>query len=104
MLGHCPSGMTGTNLEFLSIGEYSVYRAWELGFGKNGRHVMRKQATNFTLTNVHFIVLEKIPEFEEFMKRNYPPNFKYQDFGPQFTAEFYNATQWVEIFKKAGAR
>ena len=38
------------------------------------------------------------------MEKNYPPNFSYQDFGTQFTAEFYNATEWVELFKKAGAR
>lgn len=44
------------------------------------------------------------PSIIEFMKRNYPPDFSYQDFGPQFTAEFFNATKWTELFKKAGAR
>ncbi|XP_033221423.1 alpha-L-fucosidase-like isoform X2 [Belonocnema kinseyi] len=40
----------------------------------------------------------------EFMKKNYPPNFTYQDFAKDFTAEFFNATQWSEIFKASGAK
>lgn len=38
------------------------------------------------------------------MKRNYKPGFTYQDFAKDFTAEFYNATEWVEIIKKSGAK
>jgi alpha-L-fucosidase len=38
------------------------------------------------------------------MEKNYRPGFSYQDFAPQFTAEFYNATEWVELFKRSGAR
>ena len=40
----------------------------------------------------------------EFMKENYPPKFTYQDFGPLFTAQFYNPTEWVDLFVKAGAK
>ncbi len=40
----------------------------------------------------------------DFMKNNYNPNFAYADFGPQFTAEFYNATEWAEVFKASGAQ
>lgn len=40
----------------------------------------------------------------EFMQDNYPPDFSYPDFANQFTAEFYNATQWAQLFQDAGAR
>lgn len=39
-----------------------------------------------------------------FMKRNYKPGFSYQDFGPQFTAEFFNPNQWADILASSGAR
>ncbi|KAM6185239.1 plasma alpha-L-fucosidase [Rhynchocyon petersi] len=44
------------------------------------------------------------PEYVEFMKRNYPPDFKYEDFGPQFTAQFFNASQWADILQASGAK
>ncbi|XP_076999472.1 plasma alpha-L-fucosidase [Tamandua tetradactyla] len=47
---------------------------------------------------------EKRPQFVEFMKNNYPPGFKYEDFGPLFTATFFNATQWADIFQASGAK
>ncbi|XP_022692539.1 alpha-L-fucosidase-like [Varroa jacobsoni] len=40
----------------------------------------------------------------KFMQDNYPPGFKYADFATYFTAEFYNASQWAELFKNAGAK
>lgn len=40
----------------------------------------------------------------EFMQENYPPDFSYPDFAKQFTAEFYNATQWAQLFQEAGAK
>lgn len=43
-------------------------------------------------------------EYVEFMKKNYPPNFTYQDFAPQFTAEFYDPDEWASIFNASGAR
>ena len=33
------------------------------------------------------------------MNKNYPPNFSYADFASQFTAEFFDADQWAQIFK-----
>ncbi|XP_076450084.1 alpha-L-fucosidase-like [Babylonia areolata] len=39
-----------------------------------------------------------------FMKQNYPPDFTYADFAPQFTAEFFNPREWAQIFKASGAR
>jgi alpha-L-fucosidase len=38
------------------------------------------------------------------MEANYPPGFSYQDFGPEFRAEFYNPEEWAEIFEAAGAK
>jgi len=38
------------------------------------------------------------------MKNNYPPDFTYADFAPQFKAEFFNPDKWVDIFKAAGAK
>ena len=38
------------------------------------------------------------------MKKQYYPDFNYQHFARQFTAEFFNATQWSEIFQASGAK
>ncbi|KAK8378851.1 hypothetical protein O3P69_009521 [Scylla paramamosain] len=46
----------------------------------------------------------KSQKYVDFMKKNYPPNFSYQDFGPQFTAEFYDPKEWAELFNASGAR
>ena len=46
----------------------------------------------------------KKKEFVEFMEKNYPPNFTYQDFAPMFTAEFYDPDHWADVFQAAGAR
>ncbi|XP_031826221.1 alpha-L-fucosidase [Nomia melanderi] len=43
-------------------------------------------------------------KYHDFMKERYPPNFTYQDFARDFTAEFFNATQWSEIFQASGAK
>jgi alpha-L-fucosidase len=38
------------------------------------------------------------------MKGNYRPDFTYADFAPQFTAEFFDADEWADIFNKSGAK
>ncbi|KAL1500926.1 hypothetical protein ABEB36_006345 [Hypothenemus hampei] len=43
-------------------------------------------------------------EVENFIKANYPPGFTYQEFANQLTGEFFNATQWAELFKRSGAK
>lgn len=40
----------------------------------------------------------------EYMKKNFKPNFTYQEFAPQFTAEFFDPNYWVEVFKASGAK
>ncbi|CAB1459350.1 unnamed protein product [Pleuronectes platessa] len=40
----------------------------------------------------------------QFMKRNYPPDFKYADFANKFHAEFFDPNEWADIFKASGAR
>lgn len=47
---------------------------------------------------------EERPEFVNFMKNNYPPDFKYEDFAPLFTAKFFNANQWADILQASGAK
>lgn len=44
------------------------------------------------------------PEYVEFMKKNYPPNFEYADFAPMFQAKFFDAEFWAELLSKSGAR
>ena len=38
------------------------------------------------------------------MEKNYKPNMTYQDFGPMFTAEFYNPDKWADLFNASGAQ
>ncbi|CAL4115880.1 unnamed protein product, partial [Meganyctiphanes norvegica] len=40
----------------------------------------------------------------EFMKDNYPPDFTYQDFAPQLTAEFFDPVHWAQTFEASGAK
>ncbi|KAB7494361.1 Alpha-L-fucosidase [Armadillidium nasatum] len=47
---------------------------------------------------------DQSPSYVDFMKKNYRPGFKYQDFAPMFTAEFYNPEEWADIFNASGAR
>lgn len=46
----------------------------------------------------------KLEPYVSFMSKNYPPGFRYEDFGPQFTAEFYDPQQWANILKESGAK
>ena len=47
---------------------------------------------------------EGLPQYEQFMRDNYPPGFSYADFGPQFTARFFNPDSWADLFQAAGAK
>jgi len=39
-----------------------------------------------------------------YVNKNYRPGWTYVDFAKDFTAEFYDATQWATLFEKAGAK
>nr|XP_060609471.1 plasma alpha-L-fucosidase isoform X1 [Anolis sagrei ordinatus] len=47
---------------------------------------------------------EKREAYVTFMTKNYRPGFTYEDFGPLFTAEFFDANQWADILSASGAR
>lgn len=38
------------------------------------------------------------------MNKNYRPNFTYQEFAKDFTAEFFDPNEWVDLFKASGAK
>ena len=38
------------------------------------------------------------------MNANYPPNFTYHEFGREFSARFFNASQWTDIVAASGAK
>jgi alpha-L-fucosidase len=40
----------------------------------------------------------------QFMQKNYPPDFTYADFAPEFKAEFYNPDDWADLFQASGAK
>jgi len=46
----------------------------------------------------------KDKDVQDFMAQNYKPGFTYGDFAKQFTAEFYEPAQWVQMFKDSGAK
>jgi len=43
-------------------------------------------------------------EVTRYMRDHFPPDWTYQQFGPQFTAEFFNATAWAELVAASGAK
>ncbi|XP_013182466.1 PREDICTED: tissue alpha-L-fucosidase-like isoform X1 [Papilio xuthus] len=43
-------------------------------------------------------------KISKFMKEHYPPDFTYQDFAPMFKAEFFDPSEWADLFLKSGAR
>lgn len=42
--------------------------------------------------------------YDEFMNKNYRPDFTYADFAKDFTTELFDPTEWASIFNKSGAR
>ena len=47
---------------------------------------------------------DKNKGYIDFMAKNYPPQFTYGDFASKFRAEFYNPSDWADIFAAAGAK
>ncbi|XP_067100016.1 plasma alpha-L-fucosidase-like [Osmerus mordax] len=52
----------------------------------------------------YYLQKQKLQPYVDFMKNNYPPDFQYQDFAPQFTAEFFDPKEWTDIFASSGAK
>ncbi|KAH9644069.1 hypothetical protein HF086_009782, partial [Spodoptera exigua] len=46
----------------------------------------------------------KVSKYVDFMDKNYPPNFTYQEFAPMFTAEFFEPAAWAQLFSESGAK
>jgi len=44
------------------------------------------------------------PAVVQFMQSNYKPDFTYADFGKDFKTEFFQASQWTDMFKASGAK
>lgn len=44
------------------------------------------------------------PEYVDYMQRNYPPGFTYQQFASDLRAELFNASEWAQLFARAGAQ
>lgn len=42
--------------------------------------------------------------YVDFMNKNYKPGFSYAEFGPMFTAEFYEPEKWADLFEASGAK
>ena len=51
-----------------------------------------------------FILVLNQSRYVDFMKKNYPPGFTYQDFARDFKAEFYDPEEWAELFQSSGAK
>lgn len=47
---------------------------------------------------------QKNPAYEAFVNQTENPSFTYPDYAARFNAEFFNATQWAELFKASGAK
>lgn len=66
---------------------------------EQGRHLVA-----FFLSRRWYWQGQKQEPYVTFMHKNYPPDFKYQDFAPHFTAEFFDAKEWMDIFAASGAK
>lgn len=45
-----------------------------------------------------------IPQYVNYMKKNYKPGFTYQEFANEFTAEHFDPKEWASIFEESGAK
>ncbi|XP_077257104.1 alpha-L-fucosidase-like isoform X1 [Temnothorax americanus] len=52
----------------------------------------------------HWKEEKRTTKFSDFMRKRYPPNFTYQDFARDFTAEFFDVSEWAELFQASGAK
>ena len=68
---------------YAPFGDYAEWYGWPIGMNEEpqGRQQM----------------------YIDFHKARYGENFKYSDFVSGFTAENFDANEWVELFRKSGA-
>ncbi len=50
----------------------------------------------------HVLTIKHLIKINIYHKLHVVLGFKYQEFGPMFKAEFFNATQWAEIVEGSG--
>nr|CAD7261604.1 unnamed protein product [Timema shepardi] len=81
---------------FIHWGLYSVPGFGSEWFWNRWASMCNKLITKFMFTNYS--------EYVEFMEKNYPPGFTYQDFAPEFKAGFFDPDEWTELFQAAGAK
>jgi alpha-L-fucosidase len=84
---------------FIHWGVYSV-PAWapaDIAVGKNF-------GLKFSEWYWNRLVDPNNPYFRKHHNELYGENFKYQDFAPQFKAEYFNPDLWADIIKNSGAR
>ncbi|XP_058123217.1 putative alpha-L-fucosidase [Anopheles ziemanni] len=48
--------------------------------------------------------VNKSPKFVQYMRKNYKPGFTYQEFASDFTARYFDAAEWVDLFERSGAK
>lgn len=44
------------------------------------------------------------PDYINYMRKNYKPDFSYQEFAPELTGELFDANQWVDLIEKMNAK
>jgi alpha-L-fucosidase len=45
-----------------------------------------------------------VPAYVDFVRASEAPSFQYMDYAARFDAIFFNATQWLELFRASGAK
>lgn len=73
------------------------------GFGTIGK-VFEVLPSDLCFLNACVPSDQNLSSYIGFMENNYGPNFSYQDFATDFTAELFNASQWALLFRDSGAR
>ena len=51
-----------------------------------------------------YFILAGDPQVVDFMKKNYPSNFKYADFAPKFTPEFFDPNKFPDLVQASSAK
>jgi len=84
--------------QWLKDGKFGIYTHW-------GIYAVPAQGPNGTWY-AHNLYNKPDGQERKYHESTYGPleKFGYKDFIPMFTAEKFNADEWAELFKKAGAR